>query len=227
MNSQDSRAMVTITISRPYDSHHIPKGIIVDLDGMEVARLQRGDSVAIEVEQGEHLLSATGLCLKKAEKRLSVSEDCFYFVCVDLYHLNQFQIATNGLFYWKLPIGIYDTEEEVFVNQKKREIPPFFLSRSYQAGILMLILAPGVFLFLTKCHTFVFFFILLIDLVPFFTIPKTKEFIKEGYLAVGLFLVAILFSSYLNLLQQIVIYADALILIGLQVTKAMVSKKAQ
>lgn len=225
MNSLDRKAMITITISRPFDSHRIPKGIKVYLDGIEIARLDRGESVTIEVEQGEHLLSATGLCLKKAEKRITISEDCFYFVCVDLYHLNQFQIATNGFFYWKLPIGIYDTEEEVFVNRKKREIPSFFLSKPYQVGVLLLILAPGVFLFLTKCHTFVSFFMLLIDLMPFFTIPPTKEFIKEGYLAAGLVLGAVVFSSYLNPAQQIVIYTCALALIGLQIAKIMTSKK--
>lgn len=219
--------MVTITISRPFDSHRIPKGIKVYLDGIEIARLDRGDSVAIEVEQGEHLLSATGLCLKEAEKRLSVSEDCSFFVCVDIYHQNQFHIATNGLFKWRLPIGIYDTEEEVFVNRKKREIPSFFLSKPYQVGVLVLILAPGVFLFLTKCHTFVSFFILLIDLIPFFTIPPTKEYIKEGYLAAGLVLGAVVFSSYLNPAQRIVIYTCALVLIGLQIAKIMASKRKQ
>lgn len=64
--------MITITISRPFDSHRVPKGIMVKLDGEEIARLDRGESVAIEVEQGEHLLSATGLFLKDAEKTISV-----------------------------------------------------------------------------------------------------------------------------------------------------------
>lgn len=227
MNSQDNNAMINITITRPFDSHRVPRGILVMLDGAEVARLERGDSVTIETNEGDHLLAASGLFLKAARKTISISQNCSFYVCVDLYHQKQFHIATNGLFLWKLPIGIYDTEEDMFGIQMKEETPLFFSSKSYQVGIFVLSLVPGIFLFLTKCNILVSFLMLLVVLLPFLTIPTAKGLVKEGFLAGGLIIGVILFFSYLNPWQRAVIYAVAFILIGLQITKIVVSKRTR